>query len=295
MLGVLRGAAWWHEVGPSEVTVANEEVAMTDMKVHILSAGAATAAGLRADGGLLVRTDPRTSPVAWDDTPASAVLIEHTDGRVLWDTGVAPDWPTLWGAAGRSAPGPLGESADPSVRTRGQLAGALARLDLTPDDIDIVVLSNLQLDHDLHRFDPAKTRVVASAAELAAVRGVGDRAASAVTRPRVFPIEAIEEETEVLPGIQIVRSSADAWATTALRLDIDTGDTTIFAVDTAPVPADLTDGWDPTAHGWDPAIADPAPSSVGTCVDRFALAVREAVAVSGVGGPDGPYAWLGRR
>jgi N-acyl homoserine lactone hydrolase len=105
------------------------------MKMHILSGGR-----LRMKRRTYL---PDASAEEEIDLPVSAFLFRHPHGNVLFDTGCHPD--TAGNAASRW--GALAQHVVPVMRSDENVVSALGRLNLTPDDIDIVVNSHLHCDH----------------------------------------------------------------------------------------------------------------------------------------------------
>jgi N-acyl homoserine lactone hydrolase len=97
----------------------------------------------------------KTPRVRWIKIPAYAVLIDHPNGKILYDTGCHPDamtgyWP------------PCLKSIFPYYHNDNQLL--LKQLELTgtaPEEIKTVILSHLHLDHagNLHLFRHAEIYV----------------------------------------------------------------------------------------------------------------------------------------
>ncbi len=67
------------------------------------------------------------------------ILVQHpTLGNVLYDCGVADDWETTWNDTMKELY---------SIVTFNSFAEKLRELGLTPDDIDILIISHLHYDH----------------------------------------------------------------------------------------------------------------------------------------------------
>jgi N-acyl homoserine lactone hydrolase len=114
------------------------------MKMHVLDLGR-----LRADKNLLVSkstyaTSSRPAPPCdFHEFPVSAYLIEHTAGRVLYDTGCHPQ---AMGAQGRW-PAQFQDEVPFIGGAECCLPQRLMAMGLCPDDIDDVVLSHMHNDH----------------------------------------------------------------------------------------------------------------------------------------------------
>jgi len=105
------------------------------MKMHILSGGR-----LRMKKHIYL---PKAAQEETIDLPVSCFLFRHPQGNLLFDTGCHPsvaDTPEeRWGGMARAVV--------PIMRQDDNVVCALRRLDLTPNDIDIVVNSHLHCDH----------------------------------------------------------------------------------------------------------------------------------------------------
>ena len=187
----------------------------------------------------------KNDPVAWGDCPTHAVLIEHPEGRVLWDTGVPRDWETRWEPTGFQDFFPVREPVDGP----GYLDTALADLDLGFDDIDILVLSHLHFDHAANAklFNPAKTKILASTAELEGVKSITgySQGAHIVSDYDGLAIDGIAGDDEILPGISVIQTPGHTWGTMSLKLDLENDGTKIFTSDAVY----LSDSWGPPAVG----------------------------------------------
>lgn len=114
------------------------------MKMHVLDLGR-----LRADKNLLVSksiyaTSSRpVPPCDFHEFPVSAYLIEHTGGRVLYDTGCHPQ---AMGPQGRW-PAQFQDEVPFIGGAECCLPQRLRAMGLSADDIDDVVLSHMHNDH----------------------------------------------------------------------------------------------------------------------------------------------------
>ncbi|WP_307380704.1 cytosine permease [Microbacterium sp. W4I20] len=105
----------------------------TAMKVHAFLNG-----GDYAD---LAINDPLDENVGTKQySPYFFYLVEHPQGRVLFDTGLHPDLAQRWGAS-------AAEAFPIEMYEGGDLVGQLQKLGLRPEDIDAVVPSHLHFDH----------------------------------------------------------------------------------------------------------------------------------------------------
>jgi N-acyl homoserine lactone hydrolase len=222
---------------------------LTDaMKLHVLETGTmeADTTWLLLKAGRTIQTrDNKDLPRQWGHVPTHAVLIEHPEGRVLWDTGVPRDWASRWAPTGFDQFFPVLDAPDADT----YLDSSLAALDLTPDDIDILVLSHLHFDHaaNAKMFNPAKTRIVTSQAELDGVATIEGAFKGAHIKSDYEGLEigALAGDDEILPGISVIQTPGHTWGTMSLRVDLPEDGTKIFTSDAVY----LRDSWGPPAAG----------------------------------------------
>lgn len=225
---------------------------MTEMKVHVLSTGVMETdlTWLLLKGGRTIRDrSHKNDPVPWGDCPTHAVLIEHPEGRVLWDTGVPRDWETRWAPTGFQEFFPVREPIDGP----GYLDSSLAELELTPDDIDVLVLSHLHFDHAANAAMFPKARILANRKEIEgamAIEGVS-KGAHLKSDYEHLALEALDGDAEIVPGVSVIKTPGHTWGTMSLRLDLEDDGTKIFTSDAVY----LADSWGPPAVGaaivWD--------------------------------------------
>lgn len=228
---------------------------MSDMTLHVLSTGVMecdhTWLLLQAGNTIKDRTH-RNDPAVWGECPTHAILIETDGQRILWDTGVPRDWEERWAPTGLQEFFPVVE--DPAGP--GYLDTALADLELTTDDIDVLVLSHLHFDHaaNAKSFMNGKTRILAHSDEIEGVKTIeGDFAgAHLVSDFSGLPLEAIHgSEEEIAPGVSVIHTPGHTWGTMSLRVDLPEEGTHIFTSDAVYLGA----SWGPPAIGaaivWD--------------------------------------------
>lgn len=227
---------------------------MTEMKVHVLSTGVMETdlTWLLLKGGRTIRDRyHKNDPVVWGKCPTHAVLIEHPEGLILWDTGVPRDWEDRWAPTGFHDFFPVNEPIDGP----GYLDTSLAQLDLTPDDIDILVLSHLHFDHaaNAKMFTNPKTRIIANDKEIEGALAIQGYSAGAhiVSDYKGLNFEPVSGDVEIVPGVSVLETPGHSWGTMSLKIDLENEGTKIFTSDAVY----LSDSWGPPAVGaaivWD--------------------------------------------
>lgn len=228
----------------------------TGIKLRVLSTGM-----IEADytwlvlkpGRTIADRHNKTLPRIWGEVPTHAVLIEHPDaGRILWDTGVPRDWEERWAPPG--VHDYFEVTTDPHA-AEGFLDFALAQLELTPADIDILVLSHLHIDHaaNAQMFNNGKTRVIVSADELeGATSFPGPFQGSHIKSDYVgLPFEPVSGDMDIAPGVSVLQTPGHTWGTMSLMVNLPVDGPKIFASDAVY----MRDSWGPPPVGaavvWD--------------------------------------------
>lgn len=220
-----------------------------DMKLHVLETGTMEAdlTWLLLKPGRVIKTrDDKDAPRAWGEVPTHAVLIDHPEGRILWDTGVPRNWEEHWAPTGFDQFFPVLD--DPKADS-GFLDSSLAQLELTPEDIDILVLSHLHFDHaaNAKMFDNGKTKIVTSQAELDGVASITgyNQGAHIPDDYKGLDIGGIKGDEEILPGVSVIQTPGHTFGTMSLMVDLPNDGKKIFTSDAVY----LADSWGPPAVG----------------------------------------------
>ena len=106
------------------------------MRIHALHCG-----GDVQDIGVFDPLDERAGTALYN--PYFMYLVEHPQGRVLFDSGAHP----LLRTDPRSRIGDAADTFDARLAEDDDVPGCLARLGLGPRDVDVVVQSHLHFDH----------------------------------------------------------------------------------------------------------------------------------------------------
>ena len=225
-------------------------MATDDLKVHVLRSGTMEAdlTWLLLKPGRVIKTkDEKNAPRAWGEVPTHAVLIEAPEGRILWDTGVPRDWAKRWEPTGFHEFFPVVDDAED--KESNFLDHSLAQMELSPDDIDVLVLSHLHFDHaaNAKMFDNGKTKILTSQAELDGVKDLEgyNVGAHLLSDYEGLEIGGIKGDEEIAPGVSVIQTPGHTWGTMSLMVDLPKDGTKIFTSDAVY----MSDSWGPPAVG----------------------------------------------
>jgi len=164
------------------------------MKMHVLSGGRLRVRKTMYDANA-VRGETM-------DVPVSCILLRHSQGNVLFDTGchptVAQNAEAHWGG--------LAKVMMPVMRPGDNVINALADIGLQCDDIDVVVCSHLHPDHcGCNTFFKRATFVI-QAKEVEAARAPGADKAGYVAAEweQSAPTETLDGERDLFGDGRIV-------------------------------------------------------------------------------------------
>ena len=155
------------------------------MKMHVLSGGK-----LRMRKSVYVPNAERGEMI---DLPVSCILFKHAKGNVLFDTGCHPsvtdDAESRWGA--------MAKAMQPIMQPEDTLLHELAQLNLTPNDIDVVINSHYHSDHCGCNEYFKKATFYVHAAELATVEKPDSTSRGYIKADWQHPMELITFENQV--------------------------------------------------------------------------------------------------
>ncbi len=215
----------------------------------------------RVSKSLSLRGGP--AQLGWEPLPG--VLVETSEGWVLFDTGMSrdnhddPQAQALYRdgavAEGHNPETPTSalppEPPDPGAWTWGlagdPLEAALAGVGLAPSDLALAVVSHLHLDHagGIATLSAAGVPVAVQAEELAFARDGGalfeEGFVAADWSDPATRWRLLEGDTEVAPGVRVLSTPGHTPGHASLRVDLPESGTWIFAADAADLAQNLLD------------------------------------------------------
>jgi glyoxylase-like metal-dependent hydrolase (beta-lactamase superfamily II) len=169
-------------------------------------------------------------PAPWYTCPAHAVLIQHPDATLLWDTGVSRDWEREWVPAGMQEYFPYDQVDEDQYFDK-----RLEQIGIAPADVDILVLSHLHTDHagNARLFANSKTRILAHQAEIDWAMGFEGPAMGGYIKADYehLDLEGVRGDVEILPGVTLLETPGHTPGNMSLRVDLPNDGTLIFATD----------------------------------------------------------------
>ncbi len=172
--------------------------------------------------GYATRSNPEP-PTPWYDSPSITAVIDHPDGRILFDTSCPRDWRRRWDEAG------ITESFNyDATHDHEFLDARLHQLGLEPSDFTQVVLSHLHYDHagNLRLFDGSGAKLLAHHAEIEGALGIAGTFDGAHIKEDYvdgFTIEPIDGEVELAEGVKVLELPGHTWGTIGLLLELKSG------------------------------------------------------------------------
>lgn len=202
------------------------------MRVHILDCGAmgTDSEQLIGSGKYRGSRHDHNPPATWLSAAVHAVLIEHPEGTLLWDTTVSRNWETEWAGTGLDDVIPYDQ-----VEEHQYLDSRLRALGYETGDIDQVVLSHLHMDHagNAKFFDNGHTALYVNETELTEAKAIPGFFAGGHIKAdfETLPFQTFSGDTEILPGVTLLEVPGHSWGTTAMQVDLPNDGTIIFTSD----------------------------------------------------------------
>lgn len=204
-----------------------------DISLQILGCGAMTCdrTWLVVEPGRTVNDrSHRHRPTEWVGCTSHAVVVDHPDGRLLWDTSCPRDWEERWAPTGKQEFFPYDR-----VEEDEYFDSRLDQLGLAPTDFDIVALSHLHFDHagNAQMFKDAGAQMVCHADELEGARAFPGPHQGAHIKGDYdgLDLTTVRGDTEILEGVTLLETPGHTWGTMSLQVDLPRSGTMIFTSD----------------------------------------------------------------
>lgn len=165
--------------------------------------------------------------------PILAYLIETTNGRILFDVGcdyAKTNDPALRAKHYDEKTFVFGA---PEMREAQRLPHHLAKLGLTPADIDVVFLSHLHFDHAGGLCDVCGTEVHVQENELVSTRADFDPAYFADEISDRFPWQIKQGEYDLVPGVRAIATPGHTAGHMSMLIELPKGAPVILCGDAA--------------------------------------------------------------
>jgi glyoxylase-like metal-dependent hydrolase (beta-lactamase superfamily II) len=151
------------------------------------------------------------------------VLVETSEGKLLWDTSCPRDWEQRWGPTGLQEFFPYDRVSDEEF-----LDSRLNQMGVGLDEIDYVVLSHLHFDHagNARMFERTNAKLVCHEREKEFAFGFDGlfTGAHLKTDYEGLPFETISGDIEFLPGVHLIETPGHTVGCMSMRVDLpDTG------------------------------------------------------------------------
>lgn len=175
------------------------------------------------------------------EAPILAYLIETANGRILYDVGC--DYAKIADPVRRARhydPAVFAFGA-PDMREAQRLPHHLARLGLTPADIDVVFLGHLHFDHAGGLCDVANCEIHVQRAEFEAAHAGVDPAYFAEDFSGDYRFRLAEGEYDLVPGVRAISSPGHTAGHMSLYIETAHGAPVILCGDAADLTENIAD------------------------------------------------------
>ena len=166
----------------------------------------------------------------WYHAPTNTAVLEHPDGRILFDTSCPRDWRARWEESGNTEWNPY-----ESVTEEQYLDSSLQRLGLTPSDFSMVVLSHLHFDHagNLALFRDTDAKLITQRVERDGAFSIPGSFAGAHLRDDYerYAFETVEGDVEIADGVRLLLLPGHTWGTMGMMFDLPNTGTVILTSD----------------------------------------------------------------
>lgn len=173
--------------------------------------------------GMILTRSHRDRPRVLCEAPIITYVIEHPEGRVLFDAAISTDWRQTWPEGYQEAA--WYDDTDPEQ----YFETTLKRCGLAPDDFRYVVLSHLHCDHagNARLFARANNvEVLAHENEIKGALSLEEDQEFFLRGDYDVPglkLVGVYGDRQILPGIHLMEVPGHTWGTMALVVEADAG------------------------------------------------------------------------
>ncbi|MEA2252947.1 MAG: N-acyl homoserine lactone hydrolase [Solirubrobacteraceae bacterium] len=167
----------------------------------------------------------------WYSTPTNAYVVEHPEGRILFEAGVSTGWRTEW-------PPGYGELAGwDEIKPEEFLEEKLKSVGLGPEDFRYVVAGHMHIDHagGIRLFENTDAEVIIHEDEYRFIMSLEDGGwaysrADYEMLPRMRPW-VVHGDPEILPGVQLLSLPGHSKGLMGMLVHTEGSGSILFASD----------------------------------------------------------------
>jgi N-acyl homoserine lactone hydrolase len=164
-------------------------------------------------------------------TPTNAYVLEHPEGRVLFETGVSPNWREEWPEGYQALAG------WDDIKPEDYLEAKLESVGLSPGDFRYVVAAHMHIDHagGIRLFEKTDAEVIIHEDEFRFINSLQDDGwayslADLRMLPRMRPW-VVSGDPEILPGVQLVSLPGHSKGQMGMLVHTENSGTILLASD----------------------------------------------------------------
>ena len=166
----------------------------------------------------------------WYQCPSIAYVIEHPEGRILFETGVSPNWKQEW-------PEAMKDGGWSDLKTEDLLEAKLKSIGKGPEDFDFVVMGHMHADHagGLRLFEDANAEIILHEDEYRGILSLVEddyfmSRADYEFLPRKKPT-LVYGEQQLLKGIRLTSLPGHTWGQMGMMVHLEHTGWVILASD----------------------------------------------------------------
>lgn len=175
------------------------------------------------------------------EAPILAYLIETANGRILYDVGCDYEKisnPELRRQYYENDDFPFGP---PEMAEEDRLVNRLARLDLTPEDVDVVFVGHLHFDHGGALGDVRHAEIHVHEKEWQAANEPADEAYFKEDFTGAYNWHFVSEEYDLVPGVRAIESPGHTAGHMSMYIELPKGPPIILTGDAADLQENLNE------------------------------------------------------